>query len=411
MTSKSPALDIGGTASDIDRLLDPASIKRASFRMLESCKSGGTHFKLDLGKLDAVADKTAAVTRKNYPNIDTIPYHSRWSHFQYGNVDRNSKLKSLLSSLPMQEQARSKMDLVVMSVLVDAGAGDRWTFEEKDSGVKTGRSEGLALASWHLFIKGLCSSDSLHPYRTDARALACLDSKKWIDACQISDSNSMMGFEGRLVLMKNLGAALENTKYFPESRVGSLLDYVRQQATGKTVAASTLLRALQDSLGSIWPGRVSINGFNLGDVWHYAPWGNGLDAFVPFHKLSQWLTYSIVEPCQDFGMTVDRFDGLSGLAEYRNGGLFVDMGVLQPRHASLLATKHEVGSEVVVEWRSLTLALLEELAPKVRALLGRDLPLGKILEGGTWWAGREVAKAARPAGGPPLQVLSDGTVF
>jgi len=72
-----------------------------------------------------------------------------------------------------------------------------------------------------------------------------------------------------------------------------------------------------------------------------------------------------------------------------------------------------VGNELVVEWRALTLALLDELAPMVRTRLGVDaeqMPLACVLEGGTWAAGRMLAARLRD-GRPPLSVISDGTVF
>jgi Protein of unknown function (DUF1688) len=70
-------------------------------------------------------------------------------------------------------------------------------------------------------------------------------------------------------------------------------------------------------------------------------------------------------------------------------------------------------SELVVEWRALTVALLDRLAPLVATRLGLappELPLIKILEGGTWAAGRELAHERR-AGAPPIRVASDGTLF
>ena len=75
---------------------------------------------------------------------------------------------------------------------------------------------------------------------------------------------------------------------------------------------------------------------------------------------------------------------------------------------------HAVDSTLVVEWRALTVALLDALLPLVRARLGvmaETFPLGALLEGGTWAAGRKFAKDKRPGGGPPLTVISDGTVF
>jgi hypothetical protein len=138
---------------------------------------------------------------------------------------------------------------------------------------------------------------------------------------------------------------------------------------------------------------------------------NGL---VPIHKLSQWLTYSLIEPLQHAGIEVSDIDGLTGLAEYRNGGLFVDTGVLALRDQDQANRQHEVGSALVVEWRALTVALLDRLGQTVRKKLNVDagaLPLAKILEGGTWAAGRAIAHERRADGSPPIKVESDGTVF
>jgi hypothetical protein len=87
---------------------------------------------------------------------------------------------------------------------------------------------------------------------------------------------------------------------------------------------------------------------------------------VPFHKLSQWLTYSLIEPLSISGVGVSDIEALTGLAEYRNGGLFLDLGVLEAKHAAVMEETHPPGSEVVVEWRALTVALLDRLAPLVR---------------------------------------------
>lgn len=93
-----------------------------------------------------------------------------------------------------------------------------------------------------------------------------------------------------------------------------------------------------EGLGDIWPGRLTVNGENLGDVWSHPKLGDGPDpkdesaALVPFHKLSQWLTYSLIEPLEEAGIEVVGVEELTGLAEYRNGGLLIDAGLLAPRH-------------------------------------------------------------------------------
>ena len=92
----------------------------------------------------------------------------------------------------------------------------------------------------------------------------------------------------------------------------------------------------------------------------------------------------------------------------------VDMGVLVPRDPLAFSRLHDVSDPFVVGWRSATVALLDEIAPQVAARLGlqaEEFPLARVLEGGTWAAGRIIAREKRADGGPPFQISSDGTVF
>ncbi len=169
-------------------------------------------------------------------------------------------------------------------------------------------------------------------------------------------------------------------------------------------------------LGPIWPSRLTLGGVALGDCWKHSALktGDATSGLVPLHKLSQWLSYSLIEPLQWAGIEVTDIDGLTGLAEYRNGGLFIDIGVLTLRDLAAAQREHTVDSELVVEWRALTVALLDRLADTIRAKLNMDrqsLPLARILQGGTWTAGRNAARKLRADGGPPLKIVSDGTVF
>ncbi|HEV7547360.1 MAG TPA: DUF1688 family protein, partial [Reyranella sp.] len=171
---------------------------------------------------------------------------------------------------------------------------------------------------------------------------------------------------------------------------------------GSDVKAASILAAVLDKLSPIWP-------LPMGDVWPHPAIG-----LVPFHKLSQWLSYSLVEPLQDAGLKVVELDQLTGLPEYRNGGLLIDAGALRPKQRALLEETFAAGDEPIVEWRALTVALLDRIAQHVRLHLGLDaarLPLVKVLEAGTWFAGRALAAERRPGGGPPIAVQSDGTVF
>ena len=89
-------------------------------------------------------------------------------------------------------------------------------------------------------------------------------------------------------------------------------------------------------------------------------------------------------------------------------------GSSSPRDPDLPRRTLDPFAEEIVEWRALTVVLLDRLAERVRERLGvtaAAFPLAKILEGGSWAAGREIAAERRPDGGPPLLIASDGTVF
>ena len=102
----------------------------------------------------------ARVTRQRYPKLH-IPFHSRWRHFEAGGVDRKELLDQLLGNVPASARARAMIDLTVISVLLDAGAGPDWKYVEPASSQAFTRSEGLAVASFHAFTSGMFSSDKL----------------------------------------------------------------------------------------------------------------------------------------------------------------------------------------------------------------------------------------------------------
>ena len=200
------------------------------------------------------------------------------------------------------------------------------------------------------------------------------------------------------------------------ARPGHLFDLLSQGK--KVILAHDILDAVLCGLEPIWPAQNAIDNVALGDCWRHPAAcsesaGDASDGWIPFHKLSQWLTYSLLEPFQWAGIRVEGLDALTGLPEYRNGGLFLDSGVLRLKNAKLANRVFDVGDELIVEWRALTVALLDELAPMVREQLGLteiQMPLACVLEGGTWAAGRALAQQLR-SGQPPLSIQSDGTVF
>jgi Protein of unknown function (DUF1688) len=374
------------------------------------------YFILDETRLGAVADYVADATREAYPDL-AIPYHSRWRHFSAGGVDRWSELVKRIEGGPV-ERARSAVDLAVVSVLLDAGAGDRWRYREHDSGRVLARSEGLAVASLDMFRAGAFSADADHPHRVDAGALATIDAGMLARHFQSNGGNALTGVEGRAALLQRLAAALADRPdiFGMPARPGGLVDYFMAGADGSRIAVRQVFAELLDHLSSIWPSGLVVSGFPIGDAGRH-PAAHSKDAtssIVPFHKLTQWLTYSLIEPLETAGLTVERLDELTALAEYRNGGLLVDLDVIRSRQPLEPGIRHDVASELVVEWRALTIAMMESLLGLVRARLdlGSSFAMPQLLQGGTWTAGRKIAMSLRPPEGPPpIAVAADGTVF
>ena len=380
---------------DLQYLRTPAAIRERAAQVLKYVEDGrSAWWSVDANGLEQAVQTTLAVTRQRFPNPAAIPFHSRWRHFEAGGHDRWLALAPRLSGLPRDEIARRRIDLAVVSVLLDAGAGPAWSYREPGTGETYARSEGLGVASFHMFANGVFSRDPKgDPLRVDAERLAALTPIDIAMGFQVKAHNPLVGLEGRADLLRKLGGVgLE--------RPGALFDVIEK--AGDSVKAASILAAVLDKLSPIWPSP-------MGDVWRHPAIG-----LVPFHKLSQWLSYSLVEPIESAGLKVVGLDALTGLPEYRNGGLLVDAGALRPKQSRLLTDTFAAGDEPIVEWRALTVALLDKVADHVRGHLGLDaarLPLVKVLEAGTWFAGRVLAAERRPGGGPPIAVESDGTVF
>jgi hypothetical protein len=402
------------------RLLTAQAVRERAHLMLEKGLRGELrHFTVDLDRLGRSVDAVVETTRSAYPTLE-IPFHARWRHFTAGGLDRWATLNETVRWADGRERARASFDLAIVSVLLDAGAGPDWRYLEGRTGETFARSEGLAVASFDMFIAGVFSGRPAEPLRADAGTLTLMDAGELARGFQVRLDNPLVGLVGRAELLARLGrtvtAAPNIFALSDDPRPGGLFDHLAKQARGETLPAGAILEALLHHLGPVWPGRLSLNGVDLGDTWRH-PALEGEDetaGLVPFHKLSQWLAYSLIEPLEAAGIGVTDLDVLTGLPEYRNGGLFLDTGVLQLRRAEDAIREHEVSSTLVVEWRALTVALLDLLAERVRTRLGKsakDFPLAKVLEGGTWGAGRALANARRRDGAPPLKVISDGTVF
>lgn len=215
-----------------------------------------------------------------------------------------------------------------------------------------------------------------------------------------------------------------------------LLAHPSTQASSMPIVPLPVLwNVLMSGLAPIWPqSRTAINGISLGDAWpcssmpqpsarasgsgpSFSPFPTSnrgsaaaWESILPFHKLTQWLTYSLMQPMQS--LLKIHFAGvelLTGLPEYRNGGLFVDLGVLtlKPEDSERglqnyvefgqragtknveVAPMFEPGDDVIVEWRGVTVGFLDRLCTDVNQALknelaGQELSLAQVLEAGSW---------------------------
>lgn len=427
MTTTPPPEAPAGAA--LAELRSTAAVRARANGLLVRARLGDSAwFTVNDGAMDTAAALVAQLTRARYPGLH-IPHHSRWRHFETGGIDRTGQLDAELElrHASAAERARAEMDLAVVSVLLDAAAGADWGYVEPPTGGcpaphRYTRSEGLAVASFHAFMAGLFSSDAADPYRADAEGLSAITPETLGRALQVTGSNPLIGLEGRAELLRQLGTALETRPdmFGRPARPGHLFDWLtRDPAAASGVQAGDVLHAVLTGFSGIWPAQNVLHGHALGDCWHHpAVRGSGeasdpTHGWMPFHKLSQWMTYSLLEPFEWAGVPVLGLDTLTGLPDYRNGGLFLDVGVLRLKNPALALQAHQAGDELIVEWRALTVALLDELAPLVREQLGLtaiQMPLTCVLEGGTWAAGRALAQQLR-GGQPPLTIESDGTVF
>jgi hypothetical protein len=338
-----------------------------------------------------------------------------------------------------QERCRRLLDLFLVSVLLDAGAGTKWQYKSKENGKIYSRSEGLAVASLEMFKIGMFSSNADEPCQVDSKGLRSIDVATMAKGLQVSESNPIAGLEGRTGLLTRLADALENEEVFGNAqRPGNMLNWLLEHPTTQVSSVPIILLPtfwdlLMDALGPIWPAtRTTIEGRTLGDAWHLQILSSIHDweSIVPFHKLTQWLCYSLMVPLQKIlNVHFAGADLMTGLPEYRNGGLLVDTGLLtlkeedmkrgleaykqaMPVGASEVVPLFTTDDDVIVEWRAVTVGFLDELLAEVNKVLGAQLSLAQMLEAGTWKGGRELAAVSRPVTKePPIMIVSDGTVF
>src|SRR6218665_1417614 len=214
------ALDTSHPEGAARALRTTVAVRARARQLLERARVGASRwFVVHDAALQTTAADVAELTRRRYPDL-RIPLHSRWRHFEAGGVDRKAALGARLAPLDPPARARAMIDLALVSVLLDAGAGPDWSYHEDASGQRFARSEGLAVASWHAFLGGLFSSSATHPLQVDAAGLRGLVADRLGQALQVGPANPLVALEGRVLLLRRLGEALaaQPEVFGPEGR-------------------------------------------------------------------------------------------------------------------------------------------------------------------------------------------------
>ncbi|KAJ5611581.1 hypothetical protein N7528_008686 [Penicillium herquei] len=429
--------------ADIEHLKSLQAVRERANQVLEAAtRDELKHFAYHPEKMDEVAEYVAGIINRDFgpSSFDKIPPHGRWQHFEIGAIPRVDQLIQgwQEGGCDKVEITRRLIDLFFVAVLLDAGAGDVWQFTEPATGNKYGRSEGIAVAALYMFKAGAFSGGSGDKETVDGQGLVTLDVETFRKNFQITADNEIIGDVSRVTLLNNVGQSFLNLPeiFGSTGRPGKLVDYILEHRDGKTeLHYEVLWGTLQKALLPAWPkNRTQVAGVPIGDAWPLeilAKLNKGKTSendtcnIQPFHKLTQWLAYSLSVPfVRVLGLEWTNMELGTGLPEYRNGGLFVDKGVLVLRDHVLKegqanskqeTPSFDATSDVIVEWRAMTVALLDKLHGTVSdnfAKQGVTITMAQMLEAGTWKGGRELAAKYRPSTkSSPIVIQGDGTLF
>lgn len=400
-------------AREVDPVFVPSSIRRAARALFNLAQLGELeHFELHAATLDTlVKDMTRGLEPAQ------VAPHTQWRNFEQDGIQRiaafNKQLSSSLST-PM-DCAQARLDLLFLNEALETGGNGTWRYYDALSDRTLTRTEALATATLRLLQNGFFSAYPEAPFRVDAIRLRQITESQLATSLQISNENQILGgVEAKLARLSTLANYLENTPEFKDrsgSRPGNILNFFRPRAD---MALEPLFTFLAQSLTSIWPGNTH-NGRAIGDAWHHSALKSDsvLQGIVPIHRITQWLHYAIAPALSESGLHSFPTTDLSGLPGYRNTGLLIDSGIIQPRSQDLLSREHLLGDEPIVELRCLTIGVMGRALESIHQQLSLDhdtFPMAK-LNGLFWHAGRAKASGLRPGGSPPFSVRDQGVPF
>lgn len=394
--------------NDKIKLLTLENLRSQALKVFNQIGTDRSAFTFSAEKFELLTQELIDFTKNNYPK-GNIPNHSRLLHFYVGDENRLDLLKQEMTNFSPFERIRSIMELIFISVILDAGAGAAWSFIDKKTNKKLIRSEALGMASLEMFKSGIFSSDKKNPFQVDSKKLIDLKIEQLREGLNVTNDNPIIGLEKRHELLGRLGHILQNAS---SHRLSSIFQNLESDCDEKEIDIENLSQLIIQNFYPLWTQKLINGQAPYGDVWHLPSLGKEgkLESYISFHKIPQWLLYSYMDYFMSEKINPVKGDILTALPEYRNGGLLLDSGVLTLQDPSQEKKEHPIGDPLIVEWRALTIAIIDKLKTAIDKKLNTTHFMGQILQGGTWSLGRKYA-AKKRGGDPPLNILNEGTIF
>ncbi len=338
------------------------------------------HFAIDAQALEA-ATRSACARIRHQPSFPYPPLFGLWRGLQAGGIHRIAGLEDLMTPLSPAQRTHARIDLTVTAALVGGAPGDAWSYTEASTGQVLHGADGLGVATLHAFAAGLFSSDPECPWQADARGLRALLTDHLALALQVSETNPLPDLQARTIRLRRFGEWLSGQPevYGDPGRPAGLFDiiispYGHGVPHTADVHVHDILSQLLVTLSGLSPASPRIGSVPLGDCGrHPAVQGPGASGgWVPLHAALQGLAASLVAPFAWGGVQVRGLASLTAAADAALGELLLDRQVLRLRDPQAARVEGKPGDPLTVEWRALTVALLDVMTDRARDLLGLE---------------------------------------
>lgn len=398
------------------------AVRERCARLLAHARTrGSAWFDVDEDAMRSSAREVATTIRHDFPRLN-VPVHSVWRLLGQDGIDRREQLEQPLQQLTPAERTHARLDFAVVAVLLSTAMGSASPYTEPATGRRLAGEAGRVVGTLHAFNAGLFSSDPQRPFQCDAHGLRGVVTDQLAGVLQVHPPEAQEALGRQAVLLRRLGELLsEQPEVFGEDgRPAGVFDvivspYGHGIPHTADVDAHDILSQLLTTLPGLWPGAGQLGGVALGDCWRHGDAGGDGPSreWVPLHATLQALALSLLEPFFWGGVQVRGIGGLTAIADRPLCDWMLETGVLRLRDERTASSDWTCGDAVVVEWRALSLALMEEMAPLMRDFLGcerSELPMGCILEGVARAADRN-RSGRHPARRSLLRVDSEPALF